>query len=248
MGFEEKWNCWIQFCISNIRFSFIINEVAQIKHLRVILTIFEGISGLHVNWSKSFLFPINQDVRLPVGAKNKELEVWNEVMERCEKSLSRWKSQYQLLGGRFRWATYLYDVSISNTQEHYEENQQNEKILHLAREQRKQRLQPSEMRDTHLSRKQGDLGMRNLSIQNNCLLQKCVWKIIRRLWPQFSNNIYTNVGNGLKTYFWNEIWKGDDSLRNLFPNLYTLSLQRFATVAQVWGQQGWNLVFRRTSE
>uniref|UniRef100_A0A0V0IIW1 Putative ovule protein n=1 Tax=Solanum chacoense TaxID=4108 RepID=A0A0V0IIW1_SOLCH len=134
-----------------------------------------------------------------------------------------------------------------------------------------------------LSRKQGGLGMRNLSIQNNCLLQKwlwrfctedgalwrrfiagkyglfsqwtteevmgsfgcCVWKTIRRLWPQFNNNIYISVGNGLKTDFWNEIWKGDDSLRNLFPNLYTLSLQRSATVAQVWSQQGWNLVFRR---
>lgn len=60
---------------------------------------------------------------------------------------------------------------------------------------------------------------------------------LRRLWPQFNNNIYTNVGNGLKTYFWNEIWKGYDSPMNLFPNLYTLSLQRFATVAQVWSQQ-----------
>lgn len=134
-----------------------------------------------------------------------------------------------------------------------------------------------------LTRKQGGLGMRNLSIQNNCLLQKwlwrfctedgalwrrfiagkyglfsqwtteevmgsfgcCVWKTIRRLWPQFNDNIYISVGNGLKTDFWNEIWKGDDSLRNLFPNLYTLSLQRSATVAQVWSQQGWNLVFRR---
>ena len=25
MGFGEKWNCWIQFCISNVRFSLIIN-------------------------------------------------------------------------------------------------------------------------------------------------------------------------------------------------------------------------------
>lgn len=71
-------------------------EVAQIRHLRAILTIFEGISGLHVNWSKSFLFPTNQVdnlqslaqnlgcqiaslptkyLGLPLGAKNKELEV-----------------------------------------------------------------------------------------------------------------------------------------------------------------------------
>lgn len=31
---------------------------------------------------------------LPLGAKNKELEVWNGMLERCEKKLSKWKSQY----------------------------------------------------------------------------------------------------------------------------------------------------------
>lgn len=72
-----------------------------------------------------------------------------------------------------------------------------------------------------------------------------VWKTIRRFWPQFNNNSYISAGNGLKTDFWDEIWKGDDSLKNLFLNLYTMSLQRSATVAQVWNQQGWNLVFKR---
>uniref|UniRef100_M1CP87 Reverse transcriptase domain-containing protein n=1 Tax=Solanum tuberosum TaxID=4113 RepID=M1CP87_SOLTU len=86
-------------------------EETQIRHLRAILTIFEGISGLHVNWLKSHLFPINnvdnmsrlrhlfpnnnvdnmsrlaetlgcqvdalptKYLGLPLGAKNKELEV-----------------------------------------------------------------------------------------------------------------------------------------------------------------------------
>ncbi|WMV41945.1 hypothetical protein MTR67_035330 [Solanum verrucosum] len=71
-------------------------ESSQIRHLRAILTIFEGISGLHVNWLKSHIFPINQVgnlqelaailgcqvdslptkyLGLPLGAKNKELEV-----------------------------------------------------------------------------------------------------------------------------------------------------------------------------
>lgn len=35
-------------------------EEIQIRHLRAILTILEGISGLHVNWNKSSLFPIKQ--------------------------------------------------------------------------------------------------------------------------------------------------------------------------------------------
>jgi len=72
-----------------------------------------------------------------------------------------------------------------------------------------------------------------------------VWKTIRRLWPHFRSNICISVGDGLKTEFWNEIWLGEDNLRNLFPHLYTLSLQSNATVAQVWSQQGWDLIFRR---
>lgn len=32
----------------------------QLKILRVILVLFEGISGLHINWRKSFLYPINE--------------------------------------------------------------------------------------------------------------------------------------------------------------------------------------------
>jgi len=170
MGFGNKWIKWIRFCISNVKFSLIINgstkgffksqrglrqgdpispflfllameglnhmiriangkgwlkgfsaqtvrgdalevihllyandslvlceaEEIQIRHLRAILTIFEGISGLHVNWNKSSLFPINQVdnmqslaetlgcqvaslptkyLGMPLGAKNKELEV-----------------------------------------------------------------------------------------------------------------------------------------------------------------------------
>jgi len=77
-------------------------EVMQIRHLRAILTIFEGISGLHVNWHKSCLYPVNQVTNMqilaenlgcqmdslptkylgmPLGAKNKEVEVWSKVRE-----------------------------------------------------------------------------------------------------------------------------------------------------------------------
>ncbi|WMV59316.1 hypothetical protein MTR67_052701 [Solanum verrucosum] len=75
-------------------------EVMQIRHLRAILTIFEGISGLHVNWHKSCMYPVNQVTNMqilaenlgcqmdslptkylgmPLSAKNEEVEVWSEV-------------------------------------------------------------------------------------------------------------------------------------------------------------------------
>lgn len=71
------------------------------------------------------------------------------------------------------------------------------------------------------------------------------WKTIRRLWSHFSNNVSITVGNDLRTDFWNEVWIGENSLRNSFPHLYTLSSQKNARVSHVWSQQGWDLVFRR---
>lgn len=45
-------------------------EVTQIRHLRVILTIFEGISGLHVNWHKCCLYSVNQVPSIQILAEN----------------------------------------------------------------------------------------------------------------------------------------------------------------------------------
>lgn len=44
-------------------------EVTQIRHLWAILTIFGGISGLHVNWHKSCLYPINQVTNMQILAE-----------------------------------------------------------------------------------------------------------------------------------------------------------------------------------
>lgn len=43
-------------------------EPSQLMHLRLILTIFEGISGLHVNWRKSQMFPIYEAPNCPILA------------------------------------------------------------------------------------------------------------------------------------------------------------------------------------
>nr|XP_016449022.1 PREDICTED: uncharacterized protein LOC107774064 [Nicotiana tabacum] len=93
----------------------------QLRFLRIILVLFEGISGLHINWRKSHLFPINKVpemehlalilggevgslpaiyLGMPLGAKSKSKLIWNSVIEKCEKKLARWKFQYLSLGGR----------------------------------------------------------------------------------------------------------------------------------------------------
>lgn len=45
-------------------------EVSQIRHIRAVLTIFEGVSGFHVNWQKSCLYPVNQVDNMDMLAGN----------------------------------------------------------------------------------------------------------------------------------------------------------------------------------
>ena len=75
----------------------------QLMVLRVIFVLFEAISGLHINWEKSFLYPVNEVTNLislagtlggrtgelptvyfgmPLGAGCKSSGIWNEVVER----------------------------------------------------------------------------------------------------------------------------------------------------------------------
>ncbi|XP_016558361.1 uncharacterized protein LOC107858165 [Capsicum annuum] len=103
----------------------------QLKYLRVILELFESVSGLHINWRKSSIYPINNVTNveflasilegkvgvlptvylgMPLGAKSKSMEIWNDVIEKCEEKLSRWKSQYLSLGGRVTLINSVLDA------------------------------------------------------------------------------------------------------------------------------------------
>nr|XP_016502531.1 PREDICTED: uncharacterized protein LOC107820708 [Nicotiana tabacum] len=85
-------------------------EKSQLRHLRVTLILFEAISGLHINWRKSQIILVNEIPRIqllvdilgeevgttptiylgmPLGAKSKSKDIWNDVLEKCEKKLAR---------------------------------------------------------------------------------------------------------------------------------------------------------------
>ena len=95
-------------------------DPTQIANLRAILARFE-VSGLRINLGKSKLVPIgvvhNMDVLvgtlgcrqsslplkylgLPLGAKFKELLIWNPILEKMERRLVGWKRLYLSKGGK----------------------------------------------------------------------------------------------------------------------------------------------------
>ncbi|WMV24691.1 hypothetical protein MTR67_018076 [Solanum verrucosum] len=96
-------------------------EAEQLNYIRLILILFEAVSGLRVNWGKSSLIAVKEVPQIqglasilgckveklpttylgmPLGNKHKALGIWDGILEKAEKILSRWKAQYLSLGGR----------------------------------------------------------------------------------------------------------------------------------------------------
>ena len=92
-----------------------------IRIVRMILVVLEAVSGLAVNWRKSCIYPIKEVTQIqalanilgcrieklptvyldmPLGNNHKELVIQNDIIEKTEKKLANWKSQYLSFGGR----------------------------------------------------------------------------------------------------------------------------------------------------
>ena len=71
-----------------------------------------------------------------------------------------------------------------------------------------------------------------------------LWKSIRIFWPSLSNQSTVKVQNGRKNSFWLDKWLGGMSLKDRYPDIFTLAQHQQKTVAEMW-TQGWDLIFRR---
>lgn len=54
-----------------------------------------------------------------------------------------------------------------------------------------------------------------------------------------------SIGNGKKVDLWNDKWIEEGSLKQFYPNTYSLNQQQKSTIEMIWGEQGWNLSFGR---
>ncbi|GJU14907.1 RNA-directed DNA polymerase, eukaryota [Tanacetum coccineum] len=61
----------------------------------------------------------------------------------------------------------------------------------------------------------------------------------------FVGYIHKKMGNGLHTYFWDNIWKGDTALKILYPRIYYLETNKNIFVASKLGQNHLGLSLRR---
>nr|CAN62954.1 hypothetical protein VITISV_018196 [Vitis vinifera] len=76
-----------------------------------------------------------------------------------------------------------------------------------------------------------------------------VWKAIRKEWEGIRCRSRFIVGNGRKVKFWKDSWCKDQTLKEAFPNLYRLAVNKDEWVSNAWegsGESGcWNPHFSR---
>jgi len=60
-----------------------------------------------------------------------------------------------------------------------------------------------------------------------------LWKNIRWGWPTFSCCIHFGAGDGSKVRFWHDRWCGENALAICFPDSFTISQAKEASVADL---------------
>ncbi|RHN65973.1 putative RNA-directed DNA polymerase [Medicago truncatula] len=193
---------------------------ANIRALRATLLIFEELSGLKVNFSKSLLVGVNVPgswlseaslvlnckvgtipflyLELPIGGNASQLVFWKPLLNRINTRLLGWKSKHLSLVGRL----VLLKVLVAR----------------------------NGMEDGFLR-----VGGRDGSVW---------WRNIAGLRSEgwFFNNVSHLLGDGTNVLFWTDIWLGELSLRDRFSRLYELSLFKGESVATMkalgWDEAG----------
>ena len=81
-----------------------------------------------------------------------------------------------------------------------------------------------------------------------------LWRSIDEGWKSFSKHLSFIVGEGTHIRFWHDRWIGDNTLKDLYPDLYVCSTVKDACISEVlWMPEGgtvrvWNLRFYRAFE
>ncbi|GKB50498.1 hypothetical protein Tco_0901251, partial [Tanacetum coccineum] len=94
----------------------------------------------------------------------------------------------------------------------------------------------------------GGLGISSFYALNRALLFKWVWRFHTQsssLWAKVIKGIHGidgKIGNGLDTYFWDDVWKGYTALKHLYPRIYALESMKLISVASKLGQFSENIM------
>ncbi|GKV32445.1 hypothetical protein SLEP1_g41054 [Rubroshorea leprosula] len=205
-------------------------DVDNLRVVKAILNWFQLISGLKINFGKSYLYGFNVSegwvkgavdilrcgvgkmpftyLGLPVGGNSGRRQFWNPVLDRFRQKLASWKSPLLSFGGDGvdgLWKRVLWEKYYGGRKE----------------------ADVTSVVTWNMSGVWKDIvGLGRGSEQLEAMLGKGFkWK----------------VGNGSCVDFWHDKWVGDKSLRNLFPRLYALANIREGLLKDMgfWSAETW---------
>ncbi|WMV14069.1 hypothetical protein MTR67_007454 [Solanum verrucosum] len=202
-GFNANMNNRQGLAISHLQYAddtliFCDADSSQLKYLRVILILFEAISGLHINWGKSLIFPVNEVPWINMlanilGGKVGDLPTTYLGMPLGDKSRSKVKWDQVILSKK-EGGLGIRNLKI-----------QNQSLLMIMKWLWRFASQEQALwKETIKAR----FGMENLWITNLSTQPygSGVWRSIRNLWIKFFNKCKIKVGNGGRTLFWEDKW------------------------------------------
>ncbi|WMV11476.1 hypothetical protein MTR67_004861 [Solanum verrucosum] len=232
-------------------------ESEQLKHLRAIFIMFEAISGLHINWGKSFIYPVNEVPQIsllanilggkigelpttylgmPLGAKSKSLSIWNSVVEKCERKLVNWKSQYLSSGGRVTLINSVLDAMPTYMMSLFPMPGKIIQRLDTIRRNFLWQGNGEGVKKFHLvkwdavisNKKEGGLGIKNLKAHNKSLLLKWLWRLATDYQSLWKDTIFARYGKEgswttkeVNTPYGVGLWR---TIRNQWPRIWNNSV------------------------
>ncbi|RVW74273.1 Transposon TX1 uncharacterized 149 kDa protein [Vitis vinifera] len=158
---------------------------------------------------------------LPLGAPNRASSVWDGVEEKMRRKLALWKRHFLSKGGRIT----LIKSTLASIP-----------LFARAKE---------ELWKKVLEAKYGkeEFGWRTKKA--NGVFGVGVWKEILKESTWCWDNMVFKVRKGNKVRFWIDPWCGNNVLSEAFPDLFSMAVQRNATVEDYWDQNlsqgGWSL-------
>ncbi|CAJ2657379.1 unnamed protein product [Trifolium pratense] len=232
---------------------------ANVRALRVVLVLFETMSGLKVNFNKSMLVGVNISdswlgeaasvlcckvgkipflyLGLQIGGDPRRLSFWDPVLHRIKNRLSGWKSRFLSFGGRLvllrsvLTSLPVYALSFFKA--------------------------PSDSGGLWFRVLAARYGVEGGRIRDGGRRGSLWWREIVRIregggessgrW--FGEHVVRRVGDGSETFFWTDPWVDGTPLCERFGRLFALTVNKYCTVAEMgalgWGVDGGAWVWRR---
>ena len=140
---------------------------------------------------------------MPLGAKFGAIDIWNPIVEKYEKTLARWRSQYLYLGGRLTLiksvldALPTYMLSIFHIPQSVVQglDKIRKNFLWQGNKERKG-FHLVKWKNIIISKMQGGLGINNLKNHRKALKVKWLWRYHQEdqaLWYRVINHKYEDL-------------------------------------------------------